>query len=189
MAFCAAIIRGPVCLSSFPFYSHIQVFWFEFSTVYRLKSPYIFFFLFLFSSYWSVWLYIVSAVTGRCNQSFFALFNAVFESRGIDASTLSSMQASPLPFFLSYNLSMSSFGCKARCIVIDFHVLRSIYMSSFFVNFKEWSRVSYNGGYPGIYPFDEISAAELCFEQFSRSPEVLFSYLVFHLHLFDDVCF
>ena len=47
--------------------------------------------------------------------------------------------------------------------------------------FKEWSRVSYKEGHPGIYSFAEISAAELGFEEFSRSSKVLLFFLSFPL--------
>ena len=39
--------------------------------------------------------------------------------------------------------------------------------------FKEWSRVSYKEDSPDVYLFDEIPAAKLDFEKFSRSSEIL----------------
>ena len=46
----------------------------------------------------------------------------------MDASTVSSMLASPLPpsFLDTYSLSTSSLGCNALCMVISFLVLLSI---------------------------------------------------------------
>ena len=59
----------------------------------------------------------------------------------IDTSTQSSMLASSLPlsFLDTYSLSMSSLGCKAFCIVINFLVFC---LSSFRV-FQEWSQIFY----------------------------------------------
>ena len=50
-------------------------------------------------------------------------------------------------------------------------------------------RISYKEHYQGVYPFDEISAAEFGFEKLSRLTEVLFCYFFFHLHLFNGVRF
>ena len=69
----------------------------------------LFFFLLLFTSFCCSLDYgVVCVVSGRCNQSFFAFLYS--PSLHIDASTLSSILATPLPpFFLdTYSLSMSS---------------------------------------------------------------------------------
>ena len=42
---------------------------------------------------------------------------------------------------------------------------------------------------PGVYQFDEISAAELGFKNLSRLSEVFFYDFFFHLHVFDRVRF
>ena len=67
-------------------------------------------------------------------------FSMSSSSHCIDASTLSSILACPLPsfffFFDTYNLSTSSLGCKALCLVISFLVLWSICLSSSLVDFK-----------------------------------------------------
>ena len=42
---------------------------------------------------------------------------------------------------------------------------------------------------PNIDPFDEIFAAELSFEEFSRLSAVFFSYFIIHIRLFDGVNF
>ena len=57
----------------------------------------------------------------------------------MDASTLSSMLASPLPpsVLETYSLSTSSLGCNALCIVISFLVLWSIYLSSSLVHLRK----------------------------------------------------
>ena len=39
---------------------------------------------------------------------------------------------------------------------------------------QEWSRISYKSDSPGVYLFDEISAAEICFAIFFRSSYELF---------------
>ena len=53
---------------------------------------------------------------------------------------------------------------------------------------QEWSWVSYKRYSPGIYPFDEILAAELGFKSVLIHLRSFF-YFFFHLHLFDGVCF
>ena len=45
------------------------------------------------------------------------------------------------------------------------------------------------GDYPAVYSFDEISASELRFEEFSRSTEVLFFLFLLYLRLFDGARF
>ena len=116
-------------------------------------------------------------------------------SFSIAASTQSRMQENPLlPSFLgTYRLSILSLLCKVLCIVlnfvISFLVFWSICWSSFPHPFQECSRVSYKGDSPGVYPFDKLPSAELGFEKFSRSSEVLFSYFFFHFPVFDGVRF
>ena len=75
-------------------------------------------------------------------------------------STLSSMLVCPLPPFLdSYNLFMSSLGCKALCIVISFLVLWFICL--FCRPFLEFSLISYKGDSLGVYHVDETPAEEV----------------------------
>ena len=56
----------------------------------------------------------------------------------IDASTQSPLFASPLPpsFLDTNSRSMLSLGYKAKCIIINLFVLRSIYLSSSLFSFK-----------------------------------------------------
>ena len=99
----------------------------------------LFFFLFLFPSLCCclVCFFVVSAVTGRCNLAFVALL-MLSSCSYIDVSTLSSMRANPfLPSFLdTYCLSISFLWCTALCIVINFLVLWSIFLSSSPVHLK-----------------------------------------------------
>ena len=57
----------------------------------------------------------------------------------MDASTVSSMLASPLPlsFLDTYSLSTSSLGCNTLCMVISFFVLWSICLSSSLVHLRK----------------------------------------------------
>ena len=65
--FCAAIRKGSVSLSKFPFLSHVQVFWCEILFISRLKRPELFFFQFLFPIYCnSVVHHVVSIVSDGC---------------------------------------------------------------------------------------------------------------------------
>ena len=72
-------------------------------------------------------------------------FSMLSSSRCNNASTLSSMLASPLPlsFLDTYSLSTSSLGCKALCVLISFLVLWSICFWSSLVEslIRETSRV------------------------------------------------
>ena len=63
-------------------------------------------------------------------------FSMWSSSRCMDASTVSSMLASPLPpsFLDTYSLSTWSLGCNALCMVISFLVLYSICLSSSLVH-------------------------------------------------------
>ena len=62
----------------------------------------------------------------------------MLSSSCIDASTLSSMRASPSPpsFHDTYSLSLASLECNSLSIVITFLVYWSIYISSSRVHFK-----------------------------------------------------
>ena len=66
-------------------------------------------------------------------------FSMLSSSHCIDASTLSSMLASPLlPSFLdTYSLSTSSPGCYALCVIISFLVLWSICLSLSLVHLRK----------------------------------------------------
>ena len=102
-------------------------------------STQLFFFLFLFSgNFCSVGACVVYIVSGRCYQSFCALF-MLFSRHCIDASTLSSVLATslPLPFLDTYSLLRSFLGYEALCIIIinNFPILWFLYFSSL-VHFK-----------------------------------------------------
>ena len=84
---------------------------------------------------------------------------------------------------------MSSLGCKTLGIVISFHVLWSICWSFPFVHFKNgpvYLTIEYS---PGVYLFEEISAADLSFGKLPHSSKLLFSNIFFHFCLFDGVHF
>ena len=63
-------------------------------------------------------------------------------------------------------------------------------------NGKRTVWISYKGDSPGVYPFDEIPPAELCFKKFSHSSEILFfsfffistCLMVFMLSIFPNTC-
>ena len=81
---------------------------------------------------------------------------------------------------------MSSLGCMAFCIDINFLVLWSFWFLplSIFRMIPSILRRHRSG----VYPFDEISAIFFSFYTFSCSSEVQFCYFFFHIRLFDDVC-
>ena len=112
-----------------------------------------FFFPFLFPSYYhSVVHRTVCLVFDGYNQSSFVFFYVV---RCIDASTLSSMLASPFPpsFLHIYSLSTSSLRCNALCIVKSFLVLMSICLSSSLVHFREGPEYLTKGIAQAFIPF------------------------------------
>ena len=96
----------------------------------------LFFFPFLFPSYFlSVVHRVVSIVSDGCKQSSFVFSYVVFESlyRCVNAV----FDAGKSSFLDTYNLSTSSLGCSALCMVISFLVLWSICLSSSLVHFKK----------------------------------------------------
>ena len=93
--------------------------------------------------------------------------------------------------------SSSFFSCYIYFVYVISRpcVLSSIFLYSLSIHlflpcpFWEWFRVSNKGVCPDVNFFDDISAAELDFEQVPRSFEVFFSYFFFHFQLCDGVCF
>ena len=78
--FCVAIRRDSVSLLRFPFLRNIHVFSCDFPYLSLGISSQLFFFPFRFSSYcWSADPWVVSDVSGHCNESIYA-FYAVFET-------------------------------------------------------------------------------------------------------------
>ena len=78
----------------------------------------------------------------------------------MNASTLSSMLASPLPpsFRDTYSLSMSSLGCNAYAWSLVF-----LFFDPFkFIScpLEKGSRISNEGHSPSIYSFDKVSAGD-----------------------------
>ena len=137
MLFFAAIRRDSVSLS-FSFLSHVFVFSFDMSIVCHVKRSHICFSShFCFLGILVLLTLVLSAFSGRCNQSSSSSFYVIFESV-IDLSTLSSMPASPtFPSFLDIcSLLKSTLGCYALCMVISFLVFWSIRLSSCLVDFK-----------------------------------------------------
>ena len=103
------------------------------------KYPYSRFFLtFLLPSfYWfCVCSYVSIIVTGRCNYSFFGLFNVILEPLYCSIYTIPNPGKSNLTFYSTHVDSMLSPGSKALCIVKSFLVLSCIWMSSSLVYFK-----------------------------------------------------
>ena len=100
------------------------------------------------------------------------------------------MLASPLPppFRDTYNLSTSSLGCNALCIVISFLVLWSILLNYSLVHFKKSPEYLTRGTaqvFISLTRFLQHSFVSNCF--FS-SPEIFFLNFFFRLHLFDSLC-
>ena len=137
---CAAVRRDSVSLIKFPFLSQVPVFWCEMLFIGRLKRPES-----CFPSH-LCFLVVVTLSSIVLSVSFLMVvislhsyFSMLSSSRCMDASTVSSMLASPLPpsFLDTYNLSTSSLGCNVLSIVISFFVLWSICLSSSLVNLRK----------------------------------------------------
>ena len=132
------IRRNSVFLLRFPFFSHVQVFSCEMSLVCRRKRLYCSFssnvcFLVLFV----VLILMPSELFLVVVISLHSRYSMLSSSRYIDASTLSSMVASPLsPFLNTYNLSTLSLRCNALFMVINFLVFWSICWSPSLIHFK-----------------------------------------------------
>ena len=159
LLFCAAIWKDLVSLRSLHFRSPFRVFSCRIPQICPLKYPcscfssrfcFLDFVVFCFC-FWFVYLFIylfffffvlvVSRVTGRC-YSFSLLFVISSSNTQIDASTHSSLPASPLSlsFLDTYNLSISSLIYKAICIVINFLVPWTITVSFCLVDFMNGSK-------------------------------------------------
>ena len=118
--------------------------------------------------------------------SFSFLFVMLSSSPRIATSNLSAILRDLL-FLDTYNLSISSLGCKVLCILISFLIRWSIYWSSFLIYFRndpEYIKM----GKSVVYLFDGISTAEFDFNKISCSSEILLLFF-FHVELFDGVRF
>ena len=86
-----------------------------------------------------------------------------------------------LLFFLTL-MSLSSLGCKALCIVLNYLVLKSICLISSLVYFKNGlNDLTRSGGCLSVHAFNEISPTALRFAKFTRFYDTPFSYFFFHL--------
>ena len=126
--FCATIRRDSVSLLKFPFLIHVHVFSGTMLLVSCLKRPYS-----CFSSHFCFLVMIrdVSIVSGCCYQSSSTLFYVVLKSLNWCVNAVFKASKTSPPFILeTYNLSTSSLGCNALCMVIIFFFLWSICLSS-----------------------------------------------------------
>ena len=121
--FCAAIKRDSVSLSMFSFLSYVQVFTLVFHLFVTWNIHTV---IFLPSCYFSLDLYLACSISSPSNSLsmfFFCFFFFVMLSSSlhIDASTLFSKQARPLPlsFHDTYSLSMSSLECEGYLLVLS----------------------------------------------------------------------
>ena len=127
------------------FRSHVQVFSCKILSACRLKYPYICF----SSNFW--FLVFIVFLSGL-------MLPMILLATVISLSLLFIMQSSKLscpldPSFLAtYSLSMSSLGCKALCISINFLVLWSICRSYSFVHFKNGLEYLRRGATPLFIP-------------------------------------
>ena len=172
--FCAAIRRDSVSLFKFPFLCHIPGSSFKSLPVCRLKCSYCCFsyhFCFLVIFHLSILVSsVLFPVAVTCLPPPFLCILLV------DVSTLSAILVSPLPpyFLVTYNLSMSSLGCKAIWIVMSIFVLWSISANYFLVHFRDGPENLTREGVSNI------------FLDLLRYPFLKF---FFHVHLFGGICF
>ena len=140
--FCAAIRRDSVSLLKFIFHSHVQVFLCKITPVVAWNTQTFFSSHFCFLVMVVLLVLIILSVLLLAAVSNLSLF-FLMQSLSLRIYAFSAGYSSSS----SYRLSISYLGCKAVCIVINFLVLWSIYLSSSLVHFK-------NG--PEVYSFDEI---------------------------------
>ena len=118
--FCAAIRSDSVSLLMFLFFSHVQVFLRKIPLVCCMKCPYSWFFShFCFLVIFVLLMFVLSVlfVVTVINLPL------LFLSHYIDTLMLSWKLVNPLPpFFDTYSMSLSSLGCKAFFIVMNFLV-------------------------------------------------------------------
>ena len=124
---CASISRDSVSLLQFPFLSSVQVFSCKMTFICHLKRPQS-----CFSSHFSSYCHsvghpVVSIIFDGWSQSSFQFFYVVLKSSYRCVSIVFNVGKSSSFLFLNrYNLSTSSMGCSALCMVISFPVLWSI---------------------------------------------------------------
>ena len=136
-----------VCMVELKFPAHFpvdylgdQVFWCEMLFTRRLKRPQS-----CFPSHFCFPVVVILSLIELSLSSLMVVisppscFSMLSSSRCMDASTVSSMLASPLPpsFQDTYSLSTSSQGYNALCMVISFLVLWSICLSSSQVHLRK----------------------------------------------------
>ena len=152
--FCA----DSVSLWRFIFLSHVHVFLGEMLLISRLNVyrvvclP-----IFAFSFFRSVGPRVVSIVSRGYNQSLFVLFYVVKSLIWCVNTVLMSTSSLP-PFLDTYNLSASSLGCNALCMVTSFLAIWSICSSSSLVHLKNCPDYLTWRDSPRIYSFDKVSA-------------------------------
>ena len=107
----------------------------------------------LFSLFWCCIVY------NGCNQSSSVIFYAVLESLYLYIDAIFNVAcAFPSSFLDKYCLRhIWDVRCEFSCSLVN--------LLKFFPRpLQEWSRLSYEGDSPGVYPFDEISAISFDFE-------------------------
>ena len=181
--FCVTIRRVSVSLLKFPFYSmpkssRVQFCQFIAWKIHSCFSSH-FCFLILVTCQVVIMLPLLQLATVIHLSLLFLILST---SLRIDRSTQSSS-------FLDINsLSISSLGYNTWCIIINFLVLWSIYLSSSIVPFKNGPEYLTRGIGQVLFPFDKISAERAWFQEtlsFYRGTLSLFSF--HNLHLFDGV--
>ena len=149
-------------LSSKIFLSHVLIFSCEISLVCHLKHPWS-----CFSSYLCFLVLDVLLDSGCCNESFFALFYVIFESSCGCIVTTVNVHVSSFSFFFWQIWSVFCYISDVRPYASPLAFLSS--GSIVEVLTRSISRIVpriLQGDSPGVYFFDEISAAELDFESF-----------------------
>ena len=143
---------------------------------------------FMFSNYCCfVCPYIVRDGNGYYNETlFFFLFDVVFESSYWGMYATFNLCESSSPTFLdTYNMAMSSPGCKSMCIIINCHVIWSICLSSSLVHLKHFSTIL-----QGTLLICLFLCWDFCCRVwFSFVSGTLLFFVFFHLHSFNGVHF
>ena len=145
-------------LSSLARYKYLSLL--SFNLIFTL----LFFFLYLFSSsFFSVCPNDVSAHTNHINLSSFTHFNVFHESSNRGIYTI--LDSLLLFLFLTHIVCLGHLSDLWHSASSS--TFLPICLIFFHWQFWEWFRLSYKENWPGIYPTDDISAAELNFMMFS----------------------
>ena len=76
-----------------------------------------------------------------------------------------------LLFFLTHRVYLCYLSDVKTCFIVSFFLSSGSFFPALF---EEWSWVSYKEESPSVYPLDKTPATKFCFEEISRTFEIIF---------------